>query len=305
MPRLLLVEDEATLRKSMARGLGKMPSFAVEDVMTVGEAIAAIELNPPDILVSDIDLPDRSGIELLGVLKQQGIDIPVIFVSAYLANFRGEIPTSSSITLLEKPFELEQLREQVRKSLLNRDVHSDRESNTPFAAAGYVELACLGRHSIRVCVTDSQTCGEIIVQNGEVWSAQDWDGQGEDAFMRLILEEDVSCILYEDEDLPRNIHEDARTLIHLARLRQEGKAPVSVVEEQAPKPAVAAISSGKELEKEFAGHWDRGVEALLFKDYATAEQEFAAALKLKPDDPGTRANVERLRELGYPAAEAE
>ncbi len=285
----------------MARGLGKMPSFSIEDVMTVGEAIAAIELNPPDILVSDIDLPDRSGIELLGVLKQQGIEIPVIFVSAYLANFRGEIPTSGSITLLEKPFELEQLREQVRKSLLNRDVHSDSDSKAPFAAAGYVELACLGRHSIRVCVTDSQTCGEIIVQNGEVWSAQDWDGQGEDAFMRLILEEDVSCVLYEDEDLPRNIDKDARSLIHLARLRKDGKAPLPAVEEEASKAAVGAISSGKNIEKEFAGHWDRGVEALLFKDYETAVQEFAAALQLRPDDPGARANVERLRELGYTA----
>ena len=278
-----------------------MPSFSIEDVMTVGEAIAAIELNPPDILVSDIDLPDRSGIELLGVLKQHGIVIPVIFVSAYLANFRGEIPTSGSIALLEKPFELEQLREQVRKSLLNRDVHSDTDSKAPFAAAGYVELACLGRHSIRVCVTDSQTCGEIIVQNGEVWSAQDWDGQGEEAFMRLILEEDVSCVLYEDEDLPRNIDKDARSLIHLARLRKDGKAPLPVVEEEAPKVTVGVVSSGKNIEKEFAGHWDRGVEALLFKDYETAVQEFVAALKLKPDDPGAKANVERLRELGYTA----
>ncbi len=303
MPRVLLVEDEAMLRDSMARAIAKVPTYSVEAVATVGEAVASIQMNPPDILVSDIDLPDGSGIELLSVLKKQKRDIPVLFVSAYLADFRGDIPSDSGISLLEKPFEVEQLRDKIRMALQGRAVDLKEEFSIPMSALGYVELASLGKHSIRICVVESAIFGEIIIKDGAIWAAQDWEGVGEAAFMRLIFQRDITCVLY-DKDLPRNVFR-GQEMLQLARLQQDGESPetqgVAHPPKSRPKSALGLVNKGEE--EAFAEVWELAIEALLSKDYARAERAFSQALRLKPEHPGARANIERLRELGYPKNE--
>ena len=66
MARVLIVEDEAVLRSAMARGIAKLPGIAVVEAGTVQAAVEYLDTQPPQMIISDIDLPDRSGLELLG-----------------------------------------------------------------------------------------------------------------------------------------------------------------------------------------------------------------------------------------------
>lgn len=182
MKRVLIIEDEPVLRSSMARGIGKLAGVAVVDVGTVKGALDAIDQSPPQMIISDIDLPDRSGIELLGELGRRGLKVPIVFVSAYLKAYGSQIPPHANVDVREKPIQLEELRAIVQRRL---GAGSRPMELAPFAVADYVQLSCLGRHSVVIEVDSPENRGRIVIETGTVWTAVDERGEGEQAFARL------------------------------------------------------------------------------------------------------------------------
>jgi PAS domain S-box-containing protein len=81
---ILLVEDHAPTRQVLARLLDRA-GHRVISASSVTEALEmqAKHTQPLDILISDIGLPDGSGIDLMEQLRQQGIFIPGIALSGY------------------------------------------------------------------------------------------------------------------------------------------------------------------------------------------------------------------------------
>jgi DNA-binding response OmpR family regulator len=105
--RILIVEDEATLRRVISRNLvGR--GHLVQEAETVGAAIKAINDGRPDLILLDINLPDRTGWDLLRDLRSREIIIPTIIVSAVRVS-QGRIAEFSPLAYLPKPFPLEAL----------------------------------------------------------------------------------------------------------------------------------------------------------------------------------------------------
>ena len=105
--RILIVEDEATLRRVIVRNLvGR--GHLVQEAETVGAAIMAITDERPDLILLDINLPDRTGWDLLRELRNREIAIPTIIVSAVRVS-QGRIAEFSPLAYLPKPFPLEAL----------------------------------------------------------------------------------------------------------------------------------------------------------------------------------------------------
>lgn len=66
-PRILLVEDEATLREHLARTLSD--EYIVDRAANGNEALKAVLQGMPELIVTDIVMPDLDGIELLKALR--------------------------------------------------------------------------------------------------------------------------------------------------------------------------------------------------------------------------------------------
>ena len=291
MPRVLILEDEAMLRSSMARGLAKLPGIDVVEAGSMADAVRVLEDSPPDLVFSDIDLPDRSGIELLGEMGKRAIHAPVVFVSAYLEAYRAQIPRHADVEVLEKPVGLEQLRRLVRER-----VGGDAPpSAAPFRVPDYVQLAGLGRHSVTLDVDDGAGCkGVIVMKQGELWFAEDRDGTGEEAFCRLAFHPTakVECRTLTEEPESRNIEGSwEHILLERARLDDETDEDAEGLSESSPAPS-------KE-DGPFTKTWDRGIVLLLAKKYSEALVLLEKAQKLRPDDKRVAANLERLREMGF------
>jgi DNA-binding response OmpR family regulator len=331
MSRLLIIEDELMLRSSMVRGITKIPSLEIDDVMTVQEALDVIDASPPDLIISDIDLPDRSGLELLGELGKRGLSVPVIYVTAYLMAYGSQIPPHANVQVLEKPVPLEELRAAVRQAL------GRQNDDTPFAAADYVQLACLGRHSVLITVSSASEHGEIHILNGEVWCSRDQDGDGTEAFARLAFHNggEVTCHTLLDDPPERNLQSTWEALLmDSARVLDErGRKPaadpaadpfadleseldsmdfeavaVEADEEDSSSDDTSSddVSGQWELPaRRFEDLWDDGVQALLNKDYGAALELFLEARQLRPDDPRVTANIQRLAELGHTSRSSE
>jgi DNA-binding response OmpR family regulator len=105
--RVLLVEDEAALRRVIARNLTGR-GIAVREAATVSEALAALSAELPDLILLDINLPDRTGYDLLRDLKQRRVDIPTIVVSAVRMS-QTRLDEFHPTAYLPKPFPIDAL----------------------------------------------------------------------------------------------------------------------------------------------------------------------------------------------------
>ena len=137
MHRILVVEDDHRLRDLLARGL-RAEDF---DVVTAADGRAAVRSvrQVPDAIVLDIGLPDSDGRDVCQAIRAEGIDAPVIFLTA-----RHDITDrlsgfgSGGDDYLPKPFDFAELVARLR-ALLRRHVqhrgNGDRLHIDPIAHA--------------------------------------------------------------------------------------------------------------------------------------------------------------------------
>jgi len=125
MKRVLVVDDEAKMRRALQILLGKLglQAVAAED----GEAaLAALASEQIDLVLTDVRLPGMSGIDLLERLRENDASIPVVVLTAY-----GTIQDAvramrlGAFDYLLKPFELDALEAIVRKALELRQVRAE------------------------------------------------------------------------------------------------------------------------------------------------------------------------------------
>lgn len=299
MARVLVVEDEDTLRNSVVRGLAKLPGIEALGAGSVADAVAILDRAPPDVVISDLDLPDRPGVELIGELGRRGIRCPVTFVSAYTRAFAAQIPRHAGVRVLEKPVPLDRLRDIV---LADLDRRATAPPPAPFSVADYVQLSALGGHSVRITATrgGGVPVGEVVMFNGVLWSARDERGSGAEAFQRLAFAPRlaVECRSLSGDPGPRRIEAGWEGLL-LDAARHLDEAAHANGRSVDDELAMALCDEEPEPEPDpFELARDRGLDALLARDYAAAFDALSEADRIRPGDPLVTANLARLRALG-------
>lgn len=317
MRRILVIEDEESLRVGMVRALAKMNGVEVRGVGTLREGLECIDATRPDAVISDLDLPDRFGGELLAELERRDVHIPVTFVSAYTRKLGDRIPRSRDVQLVEKPLSIERLREIAGAALAK----NDSVLPPPFGAADYLQLACLGRHSVVIThrhqQDDSTPTGRLVVWRGELWDATDDEGDGIPAFRRVVTRPGAFRAHTLDRDPgPRTI-EGPWEMLMLDALRLADEAALLDLERAAPEPspveaalleapAIAAsprhvaVPPPRAPERDpYDAAFEAGVDALLDRDHVAAMRAFREALDARPGDAKATANLERLAALGH------
>lgn len=111
---LLLVEDDATLRRSLARGLGEQ-GYAVRACASLAQARSAWTGHPADLVLLDLGLPDGDGIEWLREVRADAPSVPVIILTARDAlDDRVRGLDSGADDYLVKPFAFPELLARIR-----------------------------------------------------------------------------------------------------------------------------------------------------------------------------------------------
>ena len=185
-----------------------------------------------------------------------------------------------------------------------------RDVGAPFTLADYVQLAGMGRRSVRLEVTQAgKHLGEVLIHHGEAWHARDRRGEGPRALSRLLDAPETSVSAHPYADTPtRTLAGSCEALLldHLRR-QDEGRpldlgADLALDELTAatsplPQPTRSAAPSAL-AGLSFDALYSLGVEALLDRRYPQAYEAFEAASRVGTS-PSLRANLERLRTMGY------
>jgi DNA-binding response OmpR family regulator len=79
--RILIVEDEHKLAKALKEGL-QADNYSVDLAHTGEEGFYLVETESFDLVVLDVMLPGRSGIEILAAMRQRGVKTPVLMLTA-------------------------------------------------------------------------------------------------------------------------------------------------------------------------------------------------------------------------------
>lgn len=212
MSVVMVVEDEHMLRSYTVRALRRLPHVEVVEAATYEEAAENLQRYRPSLMVSDIGLPDQNALGLLTELDAAGMQIPIIFVSAYLGEYRDYIPHRPGIEVFEKPVSMSVLSETVQRLL--EESRSARRA--PFSVTEYLQLASMGKHSVVVrVVRDSEQLGWARICRGDLWAAQAGPHTGIAAVRTLVFatEAKVEVEVFDGPAGPRQIHRPLEAIL--------------------------------------------------------------------------------------------
>jgi len=136
-PTAFVVDDDDAIR-TLWRWLMESRGIAVQTFGTAAEFIERYERDAPGCLVLDLRLPGMSGLELQEYLKAQGVEIPIVFVTAH-----ADVATAvtalkgGAVDLIEKPFSYRQALVVIEKAF-QRDAESRERRSRQAEMAGRI-----------------------------------------------------------------------------------------------------------------------------------------------------------------------
>ncbi len=149
MYQILIVEDESRIASFIEKGL-KAHGFNVAIATNGKDALSQILGNKYDLLILDLGLPDKDGLEVIEELRGQGENLPIIILTA-----RDDV--SDKVAGLEggaddyvtKPFRFEELLARIRVRLRQSGTsgHTESTSKEQILRVGDRELNLLTRRA--------------------------------------------------------------------------------------------------------------------------------------------------------------
>ena len=171
MSKILIVEDDPQITKSLAINL-KFSGYETSSASNMHDAWELLKNEHFDLMCLDIGLPDGSGLDLCQKIRNEGNDIPVLFISA-----RTDEATvvkginSGADDYLRKPFGMEELKVRMNKILkkFTLPTTSITFGDLTIDPARRVvtildQIVTLGRKELEILILLTKKSGEIVTR---------------------------------------------------------------------------------------------------------------------------------------------
>jgi cyclic di-GMP phosphodiesterase len=238
-PRILMVDDEIDYLMLLKLKLVN-EGFDVAASDNAGEALAAMEKDPPDLVVADVMMPGMDGIAMFRKMREAKApwgETPLIFLSGKDdAETKVDALHLGAEDFLVKPVDLKELAARIR-NIIRRDAKWRRGAGTAQAAGvvgdlrnlgvpDIVQTLHLGLKTACVRVTGKGGEGKIWFENGRIRHAELGGVSGELAFYEMLRwQEGPFVIAHGQSTKLRTIEMDEMQLMMegLRRLDEERK----------------------------------------------------------------------------------
>ena len=120
--RILLADDNDLFRELVATRLASA-GYDIREAIDGEEALEWLSVSkelglaPPEVIVLDVEMPRRSGIDVLVELRRAGRTTPVVLLTALVKPELRATAAQWNATILEKPFTLETLEAKLRAAV--------------------------------------------------------------------------------------------------------------------------------------------------------------------------------------------
>jgi DNA-binding NtrC family response regulator len=143
--RILVIDDEESLRLALTKGLVRL-GYEAEAVATGKEGVDRFTTGGFDAVLTDVRLPDLSGLDVVAVLTEMDADVPVVVMTGY-----GTVDTAlealrrGAKDYVQKPFSVDEVGRVVARAIEERRLsHENRRLRAlverRFAQGGYEQV---------------------------------------------------------------------------------------------------------------------------------------------------------------------
>jgi DNA-binding response OmpR family regulator len=124
--KILLVDDDDTLRESLAEQLRLLEEFTTEEAATGAEGLEKAKGEYHDVILLDVGLPDMDGREVCRLMRRNGVKSPIIMLTAVEGDADQILALDSGANdYVTKPFKLNVLMARVRAQLRQHEQSED------------------------------------------------------------------------------------------------------------------------------------------------------------------------------------
>jgi two-component system, OmpR family, KDP operon response regulator KdpE len=140
--KILVVDDEPQIRTLLRVTLGRA-GYAVIEAGTAREALSAKSIDRPDLILLDLGLPDRDGLELITALRAEPRSALIVVSARDQTDQKVAALDLGADDYVTKPFDTEELLARVRASLRQRLAS---EAERQVVGAGPITIDLLSRN---------------------------------------------------------------------------------------------------------------------------------------------------------------
>jgi two-component system response regulator PilR (NtrC family) len=176
-PRILIVDDEVSMR-DMLRIVLRRDGYDVVVAENGRQALAILQEQSVDLLLSDIRMPDISGVEVLRAAKEVNRDIVAFMMTAHASTETAvEAMRLGAVDYFTKPFSMDELRFKVRQQseamrLKRENVLLKRALNTSYSFSNIIGRSEAMLSMFRMIETIARTNSTVLI-TGESGTGKD------------------------------------------------------------------------------------------------------------------------------------
>lgn len=256
--KVLIVDDEDNIVLALHRVLYQ--DNHRYDVLLARSAEIAQQIltdTHVDVLVTDVHLPEKSGMDLLGWVAVQAPSTRVIVMTAFdISGIKDRAHAFGCLRLVRKPFDVHEMRAAIVRAMSVRDTFTGNLSE--LSCVDVIQMLCIARKTTALRLSEGDSAGVIHVVNGEIVHAVWDDIVGEEAFFRILA---VKNGLFHTSPLPPDIERTIKgdwqyLMIEGLRRLDEAAAANGHVEAERPSvrpaPAPPAVPETPETTSPFS-----------------------------------------------------
>jgi DNA-binding response OmpR family regulator len=186
-PKVLIVDDEQDIVLALFDIL--FQDNGRYDVLLASTAEIAQQILtelPIDVIVTDVNLPEKSGMELLSWAALECPDTRVIVMTAFdVTGIRDRAHAFGCLRMMRKPFDGSEMRAAILQALDRRDGFAGTLSE--LSAVDVLQMLCIARKTTALRFSENGRSGTVYIERGELVDAV-WDGLvGEEAVYRMVV----------------------------------------------------------------------------------------------------------------------
>lgn len=137
---ILVVDDEPAIRRLLHAALART-DYRVVEAGTGRETLSALPIDKPDLVLLDLGLPDRDGLELIPLIKAAGPTVLVVSARDATEQKVAALDLGAD-DYVTKPFDTEEVLARIRTALRHR---LSAETQTPSVAIADIEIDLAAR----------------------------------------------------------------------------------------------------------------------------------------------------------------
>jgi CheY-like chemotaxis protein len=242
-PKVLIVDDEDNIVLALHRVLYQDNDRY--DVLLARSAEIAQQIladAPVDVLVTDVHLPEKSGMDLLSWVAVQAPSTRVIVMTAFdVSGIKDRAHAFGCLRLMRKPFDVHEMRSAILGALTLRDTFTGNLAE--LSCVDVIQMLCIARKSTALRLSEGASAGVVHIEAGDPVHAV-WDTLvGEEAFFRML---GVKNGLFYTTPLPPDVERSIRgdwQYLMIEGLRRLDEAAAGMGVPEGDRPSLRLVST--------------------------------------------------------------